>query len=115
MTVFKPLSGTSSTLADSSHEPYRDLYVVLYSHGPDAGLRAQTFLRQQLARAAELPCDLPEAPEQLSAWAEQHCAEVARAYARYMNDSQHRVYRDGGGALGEAPVINGPNALRPWR
>jgi len=88
MTVFTLLSGTSSTLTDSRHEQCRDLYGVLYSNAPDAGSRGETFLRQQLARAAELPCDLPETPEQLSAWAELHCAEVARDYARYIEERQ---------------------------
>lgn len=55
---------------------------------PDAESRAETLLHQQLARAAELPCDLPETPEQLSAWAERHCAEVARDYARYIEERQ---------------------------
>ena len=88
MTVFTLLSGTSSTLTDSSHERCRDLYGVLYSKAPDAESRAETLLHQQLARAAELPCDLPETPEQLSAWAERHCAEVARDYARYIEERQ---------------------------
>lgn len=35
MTVFKALSGTSSTLTDSSHEQYRDLYGVLWCRRVD--------------------------------------------------------------------------------
>ncbi|MCW8277396.1 iron-containing redox enzyme family protein [Pseudomonas sp. PCH199] len=93
MTVFKPLPGASSAPAQSSLDGYRDLYDALYSDAPQANERAETFLRQQLTRAAELPCDLPDTPEHLISWAEQHCADVARDYARYLAERQQGAGR----------------------
>lgn len=87
MTLFEPLSGTSSALSGPvAAGRYRELYDLLYSNGADAGPQAEVFLRQQMARAAQLPCDLPEAPEQLSAWAQARCAAVAQDYAGYLED-----------------------------
>lgn len=89
MTLFEPLSGTSSALSGPvAAGRYRELYDLLYSNGADAGPQAEVFLRQQMARAAQLPCDLPEAPEQLSAWAQARCAAVAQDYAGYLEDRQ---------------------------
>jgi hypothetical protein len=84
MTLFTPLSGSPSTVAQATAGPLRELYDALYSDAPDADQRAEQFLRQQLALAAELPSDVPESPEQLSSWAQDHCAEVAGAYAQYL-------------------------------
>lgn len=86
MTLFEPLSGTPSALSGPAAGRYRELYDLLYSNGADAGPQAEVFLRQQMARAAELPCDLPEAPEQLSAWAQARCAAVAQDYAGYLEE-----------------------------
>jgi hypothetical protein len=93
MTVFKPLSGTPSALADCSRDGYRDLYEVLYDNGPQARQRAENFLRQQLEHAAELPCDLPDAPGQLLSWTEKHCADVAGAYASYLDERRQGAGR----------------------
>lgn len=93
MTVFKALSGSPSALTQSTGAQYRELYGLLYSNAADAGHRAETFLGEQLALAAELPCDLPEAPEQLFAWAEKHCADVARDYARYIEERRQGAGR----------------------
>lgn len=84
MTVFKTLSGTPTSPGQCDHDKYRELYEALYNDAPDAQARAEAFLREQLALAAELPCDLPEAPEQLAAWAEQRCADVSSEYAGYI-------------------------------
>jgi hypothetical protein len=85
MTLFTPLSGSPSALSDAGVDgPYRELYGLLYSNDPQAATRGEQFLREQLALAAELPCDLPEEPGQLSSWTEQHCADVARDYALYL-------------------------------
>jgi hypothetical protein len=93
MTVFKPLSGDPSTLVDSSCDQYRELYGLLYSDACDAGPRAETFLREQLNRAAGLTCDLPEEPAQLSSWAQQHCADVAHDYADYIEQRRQGAGR----------------------
>ncbi|WP_077048914.1 iron-containing redox enzyme family protein [Pseudomonas sp. KK4] len=84
MSVFKTLSGTPTSPGQCDDDAYRELYTALYNDAPDAHARAEAFLRQQLALAAGLPCDLPEAPEQLTAWAEQRCADVASEYAAYL-------------------------------
>jgi hypothetical protein len=87
MTLFEPLSGSSSALPGSvGAGRNRELYDLLFSNAADAGPQAEIFLRQQLARAAELPCDLPAAPEQLPSWAQAHCAAVARDYAGYLDE-----------------------------
>ena len=83
MTLLTALSGSPSTLAEAGGQ-YRELYDLLYSNDPQAGTLGEQFLREQLAEAAELPCDLPEAPGQLAAWSEQQCADVARDYALYL-------------------------------
>lgn len=64
MTLFTPLSGSPSVPANADADgQYRELYDLLFSNGPQAGALGEQFLREQLALAAELPCDLPEAPE----------------------------------------------------
>ncbi len=66
MTLFTPLSGSPSALSDAGVDgPYRELYGLLYSNDPQAATRGEQFLREQLALAAELPCDLPEEPGQV--------------------------------------------------
>ncbi|WCM49237.1 iron-containing redox enzyme family protein [Pseudomonas sp. WJP1] len=86
MTTFTPLGPPSVPANADADGQYRELYDLLYSNGPQAGTLGEQFLREQLALAAELPCDLPEAPEQLSSWAQQHCAAVARDYAHYLEE-----------------------------
>lgn len=88
MTVFTLLSGTSSTLTDSSHERCRDLYGVLYSKAlmPNQGRKPYCTNNWPAPLSCLVTC--PETPEQLSAWAERHCAEVARDYTRYIEERQ---------------------------
>lgn len=86
MTVFHTCSGSASLLADAGNDGYRTLYGELYSHGSEAEQRAASFLREQLARAAQLHCDLPDSPDLLSSWAQKHCADVARDYAAYLTE-----------------------------
>ena len=93
MTVFKAISGTPATLADPNHGGYHDLYDAFYRNAPNANEQAETFLHQQLARAAEIPCDLPDKPENLIAWAEKRCADVARDYASYLAERQQGAGR----------------------
>ncbi|MNU73444.1 hypothetical protein D3C71_629260 [compost metagenome] len=94
MTVFNSCSGSASLVAGVSNDGgFRELYGELYSSGSEAAQRAEAFLREQLARAAALPCDLPDTPEQLLSWAEKHCADVARDYASYLAERQHGAGR----------------------
>jgi hypothetical protein len=86
MTLFEPLSGSHPLSSPVGTGHYRELYDLLYSNAPDAGLQAEVFLRQQMARAAKLPCDLPDTPEQLPSWAQARCAAVARDYADYLDE-----------------------------
>lgn len=87
MTLFEPLSSSPSALSGPvAAGRYRALYELLYANAPDARQQAEIFLRQQLARAAELPCDLPETTEQLPSWAQERCAAVARDYAAYLEE-----------------------------
>ncbi|WP_448107303.1 iron-containing redox enzyme family protein [Pseudomonas azerbaijanoccidentalis] len=94
MTVFNSCSGSASLIAGVSNDGgFRELYGELYSSGCEAAQRAEAFLREQLARAAALPCDLPDTPEQLLSWAEKHCADVAHDYAGYLAERQHGAGR----------------------
>ena len=45
---------------------------------------AQAFLNEQLLRAAQLPDELPQDPTTWHAWVAEHCADVARQYADYL-------------------------------
>lgn len=50
--------------------------------GPDES--SATWLDEQLARAGNLPDDLPDTPSQLPAWSARQAAQVAGAYAGYL-------------------------------
>lgn len=50
--------------------------------GPDES--SATWLDEQLARAGNLPDDLPDTPSQLPAWSARQAAQVAEAYAGYL-------------------------------
>ncbi|MBK5535187.1 iron-containing redox enzyme family protein [Pseudomonas sp. TH08] len=61
----------------------RGIYeTLLREENPHA--LAQTFLHEQLQRAAALPEELPADPSTWHAWMADHCAEVARQYADYL-------------------------------
>ena len=45
---------------------------------------AETFLRAQLQQAEDLPNDLPREPTALQDWVREHCTDVARQYADYL-------------------------------
>lgn len=93
MTVFNALTGSPSPLVGAGTSGVRELYGVLYCNAPHAQEQAEAFLRQQLARAAQLPCDLPDTPQNLAAWAERHVADVARDYAGYLAERQQGAGR----------------------
>ena len=86
MTLFTALSGQPASLT----QPGQCQRVYQQLHGETAGAEevAQAFIRTQLAQLRDVPGELPEAPEQLPAWVEQRCAEVAQAYADYLEQRQ---------------------------
>lgn len=45
---------------------------------------ARDFLEDQLLQAAQLKDELPSDPAQWHAWVAEHCADVARQYADYL-------------------------------
>ncbi|CAI8820064.1 Iron-containing redox enzyme family protein [Pseudomonas sp. IT-347P] len=61
----------------------RQVYEALL-HDDDPRDLAQAFLQEQLQHAAQLPDSLPEDPATWHAWVAEHCADVARQYADYL-------------------------------
>ncbi|RCL21509.1 hypothetical protein C6A77_22295 [Pseudomonas sp. AFG_SD02_1510_Pfu_092] len=51
------------------------------------------WLHEQLALAQELPDDLPDDPAQLETWSARHAAQVADAYARYLEQRRQGAPR----------------------
>lgn len=82
MTLLKALSGQPASITQSGQ--YHQLYQQLYGEARGADDAARAFLQAQLAQVRDAPSELPQAPEQLHAWVEQRCAEVAQAYADYL-------------------------------
>jgi len=91
MTVLTRLLSTPAH-AQSIHPPggLRSLYEALLS-GENPRALARPFLEEQLLQAAQLPEVLPPDPSVWHDWVAEHCAEVGRQYADYL---QHR--KDGG-------------------
>lgn len=64
--------------------PLQQTYRHLLAE-PHAGRQsAREFLAERLQDVAELPCDLPAAPEQLYHWSRQGAEQVTRQYAEYL-------------------------------
>ena len=61
----------------------RGIYETLLREENSRGL-GQTFLSEQLQRAAALPEELPHDPSTWHDWVAEHCADVARQYADYL-------------------------------
>ncbi|MEJ5056606.1 MULTISPECIES: iron-containing redox enzyme family protein [unclassified Pseudomonas] len=78
----KPAHEHSMSQAGSVRQIYEQLLL-----DDDAGQRrslAESFLRAQLQQAEDLPNDLPGEPAALYEWVRQHCTDVARQYADYL-------------------------------
>ena len=88
MTLLTALSGQPASITPSAHGPYQGLYQQLYGEGRGVEEAARSFLQAQLALVREAASQLPDMPEQLPAWVEQRCAEVAQAYADYLEQRQ---------------------------
>ncbi|MBI6634891.1 iron-containing redox enzyme family protein [Pseudomonas paralactis] len=88
MTLLTALSGQPASLTDSALGRHQRVYQQLYGETPDAAELAREYLEDQLAQVEQTDCDLPEAPEQLTAWVQQRCAAVAQAYADYLEQRQ---------------------------
>ncbi|CAH0135586.1 iron-containing redox enzyme family protein [Pseudomonas carnis] len=88
MTLLTALSGQPASLTDSAQGRHQRVYQQLHGETQDATELAREYLHDQLALVEATDCDLPEAPEQLMAWVEQRCAEVAQAYADYLEQRQ---------------------------
>lgn len=84
----------------------RSLYKRLLESPPDqAGVdESRAFLEEQLRRASDLPCDIPEDVRQLSSWVERKTAEAGSAYQRYLDarnaGAPRRYFRSKAHALG---------------
>ena len=77
--------GAARPFTPSAAPAARTLYMDLMN-GPDDVDDAQldAFLAAQLARAAAMPCDLPEQPARLAEWSMPRNAAVAASYSEYL-------------------------------
>ncbi|MBS3185252.1 iron-containing redox enzyme family protein [Pseudomonas vlassakiae] len=81
-------------LAAAAAAPTTDCLLKRYQtmlEGFDAC--AAPWLEKQLARAEQLPDDLPDSPGQLAEWSAQHAAQVASDYAAYLAERQRGAPR----------------------
>ncbi|HAA41240.1 MAG TPA: hypothetical protein DCE36_14320, partial [Pseudomonas sp.] len=86
MTLLTALSGQPASITQPGQ--YQWLYQHLYGEAPGAEEVARAFLHTHLAQVRDAPSELPQMPEQLPAWIEQRCADVAQAYADYLEQRQ---------------------------
>lgn len=70
---------TMGTVADLYH-------CLLASSGPSANPQAISFLRTQLVKTQDLPCDMPSDPKDLGSWIAQNVAKVASEYGDYLDE-----------------------------
>ena len=80
MTVMTCKTVTHERSMTASHSLQHRYQTLLQGH--DATSAA--WLNEQIARVEQSPDDLPANPSQLPAWSAQHAAEVAKAYAEYL-------------------------------
>jgi hypothetical protein len=88
MTLLTALSGQPASITPSAPGQYQGIYQQLYGEAQGAERAAREFLQAQLAQVQDRPGDLPPVPEELPAWVEQRCAQVAQAYADYLEQRQ---------------------------
>lgn len=93
MTLIESPVGANVPLLIAADSPNRQLYEKLLKDVPDANVAGRRFLRRQLARAADLPNELPTDAEQLLQWSQTRCAAVAREYAEYLASRQQGAPR----------------------
>ena len=92
MSLLEALRGTPGELYQG--EPLHSLYQRLLADAdPQSRTLADDFLRQQLQQAEAGDDPLPEHPEQLLAWIEGNCADVAQDYAAYLTARQQGAPR----------------------
>ncbi|MGE1091211.1 iron-containing redox enzyme family protein [Pseudomonas zeae] len=84
MTVLTPLQAAPAQphLINAAGN-MRQVYEALLRDDDSQDL-AQAFLQEQLQHAAQLSDSLPEDPAMWHAWVAEHCADVARQYADYL-------------------------------
>lgn len=80
------VKGKALATVPSLHARYHELL-----EGRDTTSAA--WLNEQLAHARRLPDDLPADPAQLQAWSAQHAAQVAEAYAAYLQQRRQGAPR----------------------
>ena len=88
MTLLTALSGQPASITPSAPGQYQGIYQQLYGEAQGAERAAREFLQAQLAQVQDRSGDLPPVPEELPAWVEQRCAQVAQAYADYLEQRQ---------------------------
>ncbi|XID74885.1 iron-containing redox enzyme family protein [Alkanindiges sp. WGS2144] len=74
---------------------YRQFYQAFLQAYPDAAThrQAEHFLQQQLGWAARQSCDLPENPDDLHQWLQQHTERTGYAYQQYLKSRQQGAPR----------------------
>lgn len=74
---------------------YKQFYQSFLQPYPSAQTLAQAndFLQQQIQWAARTPCDLPENPEDLPQWMQQHIERTGYAYQQYLKSRQQGAPR----------------------
>jgi hypothetical protein len=85
----QPAHEHAISIAGSMKQTYEQL--LLSDDTEQQRALAQAFLQVQLQRAADLPEAMPHELSALQDWVEQHCADVARQYADYL-----QTRKDGG-------------------
>ena len=77
----------------TSSDQWQPIYRHLLTEPLHAREAARDFLDERLEEAADLPCDLPDSPEQLHTWSLRGAAAVTQQYAAYLADRRAGVAR----------------------
>lgn len=89
------LPGTVQPAEAAQPQTYRQFYQNFLQAYPAASTirQARSFLQQQLGWVARQPCDLPENPEDLPQWMQQHTARTGYAYQQYLKSRKQGAPR----------------------
>lgn len=89
MTVMNRDTAAIAPLAAGGISLQQRYQAMLAGHDDSSAL----WLDEQLSRAANLPDDLPDTPSDLPAWSTRHAAQVALAYAGYLEQRRRGATR----------------------
>ncbi|RYY78429.1 MAG: iron-containing redox enzyme family protein [Moraxellaceae bacterium] len=81
--------------AEAAEPSYRQFYQNFLQAYPGASTirQANAFLQQQLEWVAKQPCDLPENPDDLPQWMQQHTERTGYAYQQYLKSRKQGAPR----------------------